>query len=91
MQSVAFMSSSSQVRIKLIFFVLIYIFREQLLLHAPMITYLKDLTQSVGRYGGLSWQNWFKGSLKAKVVFLLGAKNLASMREIGKLNKLDDP
>ena len=34
------------------------IFREQFLLLAPMTTYLKDLTQSIGRYGGLSWQNW---------------------------------
>ena len=25
---------------------------------APTTTYLKDLTQSIGRYGGLSWQNW---------------------------------
>ena len=33
-----------------------YIFREQFLLHAPMTTYLKDLTQSIGRYDGLSWQ-----------------------------------
>ena len=33
-----------------------YIFREQFLLHAPMTTYLKDLTQSIGRYGGLLWQ-----------------------------------
>ena len=32
------------------------IFREQFLLLAPMTTYLKDLTQSIGRYGGLSWQ-----------------------------------
>ena len=29
---------------------------EQYLLLAPMTTYLKDLTQSIGRYGGLSWQ-----------------------------------
>ena len=29
-----------------------YIFREQFLLLAPMTTYLKDLTQSIGRYGG---------------------------------------
>ena len=29
-----------------------YIFREQFLLHATMTTYLKDLTQSIGRYGG---------------------------------------
>ena len=56
-----------------------------------MTTYLKDLTQSIGRYGGLSWQNWFKKCLEAQVVFLLGAKNLASMRGKGKLNMLDDP
>ena len=52
-----------------------YIFREQFLLLAPMTTYLKDLTQSIGRYSGLSWQNWVKGYLEAQVVFLLGAKN----------------
>ena len=34
-----------------------YIFRGQFLLLAPMTTYLRDLTQSIGRYGGLSWQN----------------------------------
>ena len=33
-----------------------YMFREQFLLHAPMTTYLEDLTQPIGRYGGLSWQ-----------------------------------
>ena len=53
---------------------------------APMTTYLKDLTQSIGRYGGLSWQNWFKECLEAQVVSLLGARNLASMRGKGKLN-----
>ena len=68
-----------------------YIFREQFLLLAPMTTYLKDLNQSIGRYSGLSWQNWFKGCLEAQVVSLLGAKNLSSMREKGKLNMLDDP
>ena len=48
-----------QDRIKLIFSALkSCIFREQFLLLAPMTTYLKDLTQSIGRYGGLSWQNW---------------------------------
>ena len=49
-----------QVRTKLIFSALIshaYLERNFLLL-APMTTYLKDLTQSIGRYGGLSWQNW---------------------------------
>ena len=31
------------------------------------------------------------GILEAQVVFLLSAENLASMREKGKLNKLEDP
>ena len=78
MQSVPFISSLSQVRIKLIFFAL-------------MTTYSKDLTQSIGRYGGLSWKNWVKECLEAQVVSLLGAKNLASIRGKGKLNMLDDP
>ena len=68
-----------------------YIFREQFLLHAPMTTYLRDLTQSIGRYHGLSWKNWFKECLEAQVVSLLGAKNLASMRGKGKLSLLDNP
>ena len=68
-----------------------YIVREQFLFLAPMTTYLKDLTQSIGRYGGHSWQNWFWGYSEARVVSLLGAKNLASMRGKGKLNMLDDP
>ena len=57
-----------------------YIFGEQFLLLATMTTYLKDLNQSIGRYGGPSWQNWVRGYLEAQVVSLLGAKNLASMR-----------
>src|SRR3990170_5859957 len=88
MQSVAFITSLSQVCIKLIFFALIdhtYL-RSIFLLHAPITTYLKDLTQSIGRYGGLSWQNWVKECLEAQVVSLLGAKNLASMRGKGKHN-----
>ena len=56
-----------------------------------MTTYLKDLTQSIGMYGGLSWQNRFKGYSEAQVVSLICAKNLASMRGKGKLNMLDDP
>ena len=56
-----------------------------------MITYLKDLTQSIGRYGGLSLQNWVKECLEEQLVSLLGAKNLTSMRGKGKLNMLDDP
>ena len=93
MQSVAFISSISHDRIKLIFSHTnkSYIFREQFLLLAMMKTYLKDLTQSIGRYGGLSWQNWFQGYLEAQVVSLLGAMNLPSMREKGKLNMLEDP
>ena len=68
MQSVAFISSISHDRIKLIFSHTnkSYIFREQFLLLAPMTTYLEDLTQSIGRYSGLSWQNWFKGIWKHK-------------------------
>ena len=57
MQSVTFISSISHDRINFIFSHTnkSYVFREQFLLHAPMTTYLKDLTQSIGRYGGLSW------------------------------------
>ena len=43
-----------------------YIFREKFLFLATMTTYLKDLTQSIGRYGGHPWQNWFKGVWKHK-------------------------
>ena len=60
MHFVAFISSISQARINLIFSTLIdhtYL-ESNFLLHATMTTYLKDLTQSIGRYGGLSWQNW---------------------------------
>ena len=93
MQSVAFIYSVSHDRIKLIFphTNKSYIFREKFLLLAPMTTYLMDLTKSIGRYGGLSWQNWFKGCLEAQVVSLLCANNLASMRGKGKLSMLDDP
>ena len=56
-----------------------------------MKTYLKDQAQSLGRYGGISWQYLFKGCLEAQAVSLLGAKNLASMRGKGKLSMLNDP
>ena len=59
MQSVAFIASTT--RSYKAYFLCTNkscIFREQFLLHALMTTYLKDLTQSIGRYGGLSWQNW---------------------------------
>ena len=43
-----------------------YIFKEQFLLLVTMKTYLKDLTQSIGRYGGLSWQTGFNDIWKHK-------------------------
>ena len=59
MQSVAFITSISQDHIKLIFFTLInHTYLESNFIARNMTTYLKDLTQSIGRYGGLSWQNW---------------------------------
>ena len=64
MQSVSFISSISHDRIKLIFSHTnkSSVFREQFLLLAPMTTYLKDLIQSIGRYGGNSWhETGFKG------------------------------
>ena len=44
-----------------------------------MTTYLRDLAQSLGRYGGhLKIRFGFKGFLDAQVVSLLSAKFLAS-------------
>ena len=43
-----------------------------------MTTYLRDLTQSIGRYGGLSKQDLGLRFLDAQVVSLLGAEFLAS-------------
>ena len=43
-----------------------------------MTTYLKDLTQSLGRYGGLLKQDLGLRVLDAQVVSLLGANFLAS-------------
>ena len=93
MKSVAFISSISHDRIKLISSTPInhtYL-ESNFYFFSLMTTYLEDLTQSIGRCGGLSWQDWFKGILEAQVVSLLGAMNLASMRGKGKLNMLDDP
>ena len=54
MQSVAFITSTtSSYKAYFLCTNKSYIFREQFLLHAPMTTYLKDLAQSLGRYGGL--------------------------------------
>ena len=45
-----------------------------------MTTYFKDLTQSLGRYGGLLKTRFrFKVFLGAQVVSLLGAEFLASI------------
>ena len=43
-----------------------YIFTEKKLLHATMTTYLKDLTQSIGGYGGLFGKTGFKDIWKHK-------------------------
>ena len=76
MQSVVFITSTTRsYKVYFLHTNKLCIFREQFLLLAPMTTYLKDLTQSIGRYGGLSWQYWFKGCLEAQVVSLLGARN----------------
>ena len=54
-----------------------------------MTTYLKDLTQSIGRYGGPSKQDLGLRILDAQVVSLLGAKFLAS-KDRGKHHMLKD-
>ena len=51
-----------------------------------MTTYLKDLTQSIGRYGGLSWQKLGLRIFGSTSSISTGARNLASMRGKGKLN-----
>ena len=52
-----FYTSISHDRIKLIFSALIsHTYLESNFIACNMTTYLKDLTQSIGRYGGLSWQ-----------------------------------
>ena len=47
-----------------------------------MTTYLKDLTQSIGRYGGLLKQDLGLRVLDAQIVSLLSAEFLAS-KDIG--------
>ena len=55
-----------------------------------MTTYLKDLIQSIGRYGGLSWHETGFKVLDAQVVSLLGADFwLAKIG--GKHHMLEDP
>ena len=54
-----------------------------------MTTYLKDLTQSIGRYGGLSKQDFGLRVLDAQVVSLLSAEFLAS-KDGGKHHMLKD-
>ena len=55
-----------------------------------MTTYLKDLTQSIGRYGGLSNKIWGLRVLDAQVVSLLSAEFLAS-KDRGRHHMLKDP
>ena len=43
-----------------------------------MTTYLRDLAQSLGRYGGHLKKIWVSGFLDAQVVSLLSAEFLAS-------------
>ena len=43
-----------------------------------MTTYLRDLAQSIGRYGRHLKKIWVKGFLDAQVVSLLSAQFLAS-------------
>ena len=53
MQSVAFIASTtSSYKAYFLYTNKSCIFREQFLLLAPMTTYLMDLAQSIGRYGG---------------------------------------
>ena len=67
-----------------------YIFKEQFLLLAPMTTYLKDLTQSIGRYGGLSWQKLVLTIFGSTSSISTWCKEfLASMRGKGKLNMFE--
>ena len=54
-----------------------------------MTTYLRDLAQSIGRYGGLSKQDLGLRILGAQVVSLLGAEFLAS-KDRGKHHMLKD-
>ena len=92
MQSVAFITST--IRSYKAYFLRTNkscIFREQFLLLAPMTTYLKDLTQSIGRYGGLSCQKLGLRIFGSTSSISTWCKELASMREKGKLNMLDDP
>ena len=73
--SVAFITPPSQVRTKLISIpIKNHTYLEQLLLYAPMTTYLKDLTQSIGSYSGLSGKKLGLGFLDAQVVFPLSAE-----------------
>ena len=94
MQSVAFISSLSQVRIKLIFFALIdHTYLERAIFIACTDDNLLEGSYSILRqvWWTLMAKTGFKGYLEAQVVSLLGANNLASMRGNGKLNMLDDP
>ena len=62
-----------------------------LLLYAPMTTYLKDLIQSIGRYGGHSWQEiGFKDFWMHKYYLYL-VRIFGQQKILGKHHMLDDP
>ena len=54
-----------------------------------MTTYLRDLAQSLGRYGGHLKNIWVYGFLDAQVVSLLSTEFLAS-KDRGKYHMLKD-
>ena len=73
--SVAFITPPSQVRTKLISLpIKDHTYLRQFLLHAQMTTYLRDLTQSIGSYSGLSGKKLGLWVLDAQVVFPLSAE-----------------
>ena len=55
----------------------------------PMITYFKDLTQSIGRYGGLLKHGFGFKVLDAQVVSLLSAEFWLA-KILGKHHMLED-
>ena len=55
-----------------------------------MTTYLKDLSRSIGRYGGLSKNEFGFGFLDAQVVSLLSAEFFWLAKILGKHHMLKD-
>ena len=75
LHSVAFITLPPQVHTKLISLPIKYhTYLKQFLLHVPMTTYLKDLTQSIGSCSGLSGKKLGLGVLDAQAVSPLSAE-----------------